>query len=83
MMRRAVVLAGIAVAVTGLVASAHAEGRKRLPKAVSLVESKSEPHLSYFVRGAKATPTPAPSGAVREVRPYSPSHGVREMPAPR
>ena len=80
MMRRAAVAVGIAVAAWSLVATAEAGGRKRLPKAISLVESKSENHLTHYVRTEALKPAPAQSGALKDAKPFSPSHPVREMP---
>ena len=84
MMRRTAVAAGLAVAAWSLVvASAEAGGQKRLPKAISLVESKRESHLTHYVRTEIAKPAPAQSGALKDTKPYSPSHPIREMPESR
>ena len=83
MMRRTAVAAGVAAAAWSLVASAEAGGQKRLPKAISLVESKSESHLTHYVRTEIAKPAPAQSGALKDTKPYSPSHPIREMPESR
>jgi hypothetical protein len=81
MMRRAALVAGIAVALSGLVASADAGGgkEKRLPKPASSLDSKQGDHISFFVKGSKQTPAAASSGALRETKPFTASHSVREM----
>ncbi len=85
MMRRsALVVAGVvALTLAGLVAPAHAGG-KRLPKAISLVEKiRPAPSQSHFVRTVAAKPEPAQSGVLRTDTAVNSSHYIREAPAVR
>jgi hypothetical protein len=81
MMRRADLLAGITLALSGLVASADAGGgkEKRLPKPASVLESKPGDHVSFFVKASRPTPPAAPSGVLKETKPFTASHSVGEM----
>jgi hypothetical protein len=84
MKARLVVTVGFAVAVSGLVAPAHARGSKRLPKATSLVQSaRATPNLSHFVRSVGQGTPAAQSGVLREAPPNGASHAIREMPESR
>jgi hypothetical protein len=82
MMRRsAFVVAGVvALTLAGLVAPAHAGGR-RLPKAVSLVE-KIRPTVSqtHYVRTVSGKPAAARSGMLRSDTVVNQSHFIREVP---
>lgn len=81
---RLVVTVGLGVAVLGLVAPAHARGSKRLPKAVSVVESiRGVSGVSHFVRSVGRGAPPAQSGMLRDAPPNGPSHPIREMPESR
>lgn len=81
---RLVVTVGFAVAVSGLVAPAHAHGKKKLPKATSIVESiRGTSAVNHFVRSEGKVLRPATSGVLREASPNGPSHPVREMPEAR
>jgi hypothetical protein len=81
---RLVVTVGLAVALSGLVAPAHARGNKRLPKAVSVVESiRGTSAVNHFVRSEGKVMRPATSGVLREASPNGPSHAIREMPESR
>jgi hypothetical protein len=81
---RLVVTIGLAVAVSGLVAPAHARGNKRLPKAASMVESiRGTSKVGHFVRSEGKGASPAPSGVLREAPPNGASHAIREMPESR
>jgi hypothetical protein len=81
---RLVVSVGLAVAVSGLVAPAHARGNKRLPKAVSVVESiRGSAAVSHFVRTEGKGAKSAQSGVLRDSGTNGPSHPIREMPEAR
>jgi len=81
---RLVVTFGLAMAVSGLVAPVHARANKRLPKAVSVVESiRVSSGVSHFVRSEGKAAKAAPSGVLREASPNGPSHPIREMPEAR
>ena len=81
---RLVVTVGLAVALSGLVAPAHARGSKRLPKATSIVESiRGTASLSPFVRSEGKGAPVAQSGVLRNSSPNGASHAIREMPESR
>lgn len=81
---RLAVTIGLAVAVSGLVAPAHARGNKRLPKAASIVQTmRGTSAVNHFVRSEGKVLRPATSGVLREASPNGPSHAIREMPESR
>jgi hypothetical protein len=81
---RMVVTIGLAVALSGLVAPAHARGSKRLPKAASVMESiRGTSAVNHFVRSEGKVMRPVKSGVLRDASPNGPSHAIREMPAAR
>jgi hypothetical protein len=82
-MKKATLVTIAALAAVGLAATAHAGG-KRLPKAVSLVESiRGTVKSTHFVRTASAKPAPVQHATLRLDRPYRQTHHVREMAAAR
>jgi hypothetical protein len=81
---RLLVTAGLAIAVFGLGAPAHARGSKRLPKAASVVESiRGSSGVGHFVRSEGKGVSPGQSGVLRDSPPNGPSHAIREMPESR
>ena len=82
-MRRAAVVGIAALALVAFVAPAHA-GDKKLPKAISLVESiRGTVSQSHYVRTTQSKPTPAQSSMLRIAGAYSLNHYIREAPPAR